>query len=294
MQTSLARRQRHRRALQRRPQGRTGSDHRPDPRSSSSSSSSSPAASSRGPALSSPWAPTTTTPPACPIPRGADQHRVRAADGHLRPDRQDRARPPRRPQARGRHLRPAAGRDHRRDDRDRGQGLLEQRRASTRSASSRPASTPISRPAARRLHDHPAARPRPAPAAGGVRGLRPTSARSREIIQSIRLTQAYPGRGRQAADHHRLPQPELLRQPELRREGRGQGLLRQVARRPDPRPGRHPRGHPPVADEVRPDAQRRGGLPRRDRRRRRGVHELQARRAARTPRSSSAATRSST
>ena len=30
-----------------------------------------------------------------------------------------------------------------------------------------------------------------------------------------------PGRGGQAEDHHRLPQPELLRQPELRREGRG-------------------------------------------------------------------------
>ena len=42
----------------------------------------------------------------------------------------------------------------------------------------------------------------------------------REIIQSLRLTQAYPGRGRQAGDHHRLPEPELLRQPELRRRRR--------------------------------------------------------------------------
>ena len=49
----------------------------------------------------------------------------------------------------------------------------------------------------------------------------------REIIQSIRLTQAYPGRGRQAADHDRLPEPELLRQPELRRRGGRQELLRE-------------------------------------------------------------------
>ena len=43
----------------------------------------------------------------------------------------------------------------------------------------------------------------------------------REIIQSLRLTEAYPGAGGQAGDHHRLPQPELLRQPVVRREGGG-------------------------------------------------------------------------
>ena len=43
----------------------------------------------------------------------------------------------------------------------------------------------------------------------------------REIIQSVRLTQAYPGPGRQGTDHHGLPEPELLRQQQLRREGGG-------------------------------------------------------------------------
>ena len=176
-----------------------------------------------------PSAPTTTTPPACPTRDALDEHPVRAADDHLRPDRQDRARPPRRPQARARHLRPDPGRDHRRHDRDRGQGLLEQPRLRPGRASSRPASTPSPAGRAARRRS-----PSSSSAPGSSRPRRsrapPTSARSREIIQSIRLTQAYPGRGRQAADHHRLPEPELLRQPELRREGRGQGLLRQVAR----------------------------------------------------------------
>ena len=53
----------------------------------------------------------------------------------------------------------------------------------------------------------------------------------REIIQSIRLTEAYPGDEGKQDDHHRLPEPELLRQPDLRREGGRQGLLRQGARR---------------------------------------------------------------
>ena len=36
----------------------------------------------------------------------------------------------------------------------------------------------------------------------------------REIIQSIRLTEAYPGDKGKQDDHHRLPEPELLRQPD--------------------------------------------------------------------------------
>ena len=112
------------------------------------------------------------------------------------------------------------------------------------------------RQAARRIDDHPAARPRPAPPARGVRGLhlRAQGARDHPVDPA---DPGLPGRGRQEDDHHGLPQPELLRQPELRREGRGEELLRQVARRPDPRPGRDPRRDPPVADEVRPHAQRR-------------------------------------
>ena len=71
---------------------------------------------------------------------------------------------PRRVQARGRHVRPDPARDARRDDRDRGQGLLDEpglRRRRLRLGDARHAQ----RPPARRLDDHPAARPGPAPAA---------------------------------------------------------------------------------------------------------------------------------
>ena len=166
----------------------------------------------------------------------------------------------------------------RRDDRHRGQGLLGE-------PGLRPGGHRVGRPrhgrgpAARRLDDHPAARPRATPAAGGVRGLdlRAQGARDHPVDPP---DPGLPGRGGQEDDHHRLPQPELLRQPELRREGGGQELLRQVARGADPGPGRDPRRDPAVADQVRPHAQRRGGLPRR-RRRRRGMHQVQARRPAR-------------
>ena len=67
---------------------------------------------------------------------------------------------------------------------------------------------------------------------------------------------ASPGRGRQAEDHHRLPQPELLREPGVRREGRGQGVLRDPAGKADTRPGGDHRGPPEVAVELRPRAQR--------------------------------------
>ena len=57
----------------------------------------------------------------------------------------------------------------------------------------------------------------------------------KEIIQSIRVTQYFGEQGDDGkqADHHGLPQPDLLRQPELRREGRGSLVLRQGAGRPD-------------------------------------------------------------
>ncbi len=101
---------------------------------------------------------------------GAREHRLRAADGHLRPDRQDRARPPRRPEARARDVRPAAGRDHRRDDRHRGQGLLVQPRL-------RPDRHRVGRPrhlagqGPRGIDDHPAARPGPPAPGRGVQRL---------------------------------------------------------------------------------------------------------------------------
>ena len=111
------------------------------------------------------------------------------------------------------------------------------------------------RPAPRRLDDHPAARPPAAPddeTASAVTEVT-ASRKLKEIIQSIRVTQAYPGRGRQAADHGRLPQPELLRQRVVRRRGGRAGLLRQVdAHGPDPRPGGDHRRAPPVAVDLRP------------------------------------------
>ena len=105
-------------------------------------------------------------------PQGApDEPRLRPADDRLRPDRQDRARPPRRAQARAR----------RRSTRSPPSCSTRRPRSRTRTSGTTPASTPVGfvsagarhaqRPAARRLDDHPAARPRAAPAARGVRGL---------------------------------------------------------------------------------------------------------------------------
>ena len=224
----------------------------------------------------------------------ADQPRFRAADDRLRPDRQGRARPPRRRSSRevvtfdqipgemldattaiedkdfwinaglrpGRHRRPPAS--TRCPGRPRGASTITQQLVRARLL--------------------------PPEAFEGTTYER----KVREIIQSIRLTAGLPGRGGQATDHHGLPQPELLRQPELRREGGGQGLLRQDARGPDARPVRDPRRDPAVADEVRPHPERRRGLPRGRRPRATECTEVPARRARRRPRSSSAATTSST
>ena len=60
----------------------------------------------------------------------------------------------------------------------------------------------------------------------------------KEIIQSIRVTQAFPGEAGKQRDHHRLPQPELLRQPELRREGRGESYFGKPLDGASPRPRR--------------------------------------------------------
>ena len=293
MQTSLARRQRHRRALQRQPRGRAD---RPSVGSSSSSSSSfsSPAvlAAGTGAVFAVRRLQLLRRGPARPG-RSAQQHRLRAADDHLRPDRQGRARPVRRPASASSSPTtscPARSSTRRPRSRTRTSGAT---RASTSRASSPPA-LDTSGPAARRLDDHPAARPRAAPAAEAFDGS-DYERKVREIIQSIRLTQAFPGEEGKKTDHHRLPQPELLRQPELRREGRGQELLRQVARGPDPRPGRDPRRDPAVADEVRPDAQCRARSASSDRRRgRRSARNFKLVVPARVARSSSAATRCST
>ena len=94
----------------------------------------------------------------------------------------------------------------------------------------------------------------------------------KEIIQSIRLTEAYPGRDGQAEDHHRLPQPELLRQPGLRREGRGRLVLRHRHLEDRPGPGGDHRRAAEVALELRPRAQ-----PHRE------VHDGRSPRATRAP-----------
>ena len=80
----------------------------------------------------------------------ADRPRFRAADDRLRPDRQGRARTPRHAPSRARHLRPDPGRDARRDDGHRGQGFLGQRGLRSGRASSAPAWTRS--PAARAAH----------------------------------------------------------------------------------------------------------------------------------------------
>ena len=51
----------------------------------------------------------------------------------------------------------------------------------------------------------------------------------KEIIQSVRLTQAYPGEAGKQLIMREVPQPELLRQPELRRRGGGASYWRRTS-----------------------------------------------------------------
>ena len=91
----------------------------------------------------------------------------------------------------------------------------------------------------RRLDDHPAAGPRAAPATGPRPGPEPDGGTQAQGDHPVDPgDEGVSGRGGQADDHHRLPQPELLRQPGLRREGRGRGLFRDPAGRDHARPGR--------------------------------------------------------
>ena len=50
--------------------------------------------------------------------------------------------------------------------------------------------------------------------------------KAKEIIQSLRLTEQFPGEEGKQADHHRLPQRDLLRSRCVRRRRRGAHLLR--------------------------------------------------------------------
>ena len=68
-----------------------------------------------------------------------------------------------------------------------------------------------------------------------------------------------PGRGGQADDHREVPQPELLRQPQLRRRRRGAELLAQGPQGADAGADGAPGRHPPVPHPVRPREERRRG-----------------------------------
>ena len=225
----------------------------------------------------------------------ADELRPAPGDDHLRPDRQDRAGPLRRRQARGRHLRRDPQGPARRDDRGRGQDLLGQRRASIRSAIVSAGARLAARRQPRRLDDHPAARPRSAlldPAL--VQDPHRTAERKlKEIIQSIRLTQAFQGdEGKQQII------TAYLNQNYYGNQSYGVKAAVRVVLRHRPQghhagPGGDHRRPAQVPVELRPRPQRDREMP--DRRRRgRPVPGRQAHRRPTTRRSSSGATRSST
>ena len=171
----------------------------------------------------------------------ADDLRPARGDRHLRPDRRPRARPLRRRQARGRRRSRRSRRccsTRRPPSRTRPSGRTP---ASTQWRSWRPAWTPSGATAAA---------PPPSPSSWSASGsCRPSSSRTRadrraEAQGDHPVHPRDPGisrRGGQEGDHHRLPQPELLRQPALRHQGRRRRLLRRRAGGPDPGPGRHPR-----------------------------------------------------
>ena len=106
------------------------------------------------------------------------QPRLRGADDRLRPDRQDRAGPARRAPPGAGQVRGDPRRAARRDDVHRGQGLLGERRLRLRRLRRR-LGRHAQRPPARRVDDHPAARPGAAPAAVARSRARSTSGRSR-------------------------------------------------------------------------------------------------------------------
>ena len=277
MQTSLARRQRHRRALQR-PPARTGRiDRRSDRRRRPRRPAPHHRARSRAPGSSSPWARTTTTQPASPtqgaltnldfeqqtviydrtgkieLARLGDLKRELVTFDQL-PARCSTPRPPSRTR------------------------LLEQPRL-------RPGGHRVGRPrhrlrpAARRLDDHPAARPRAAPAAGGVRGhdLRAQGPRDHPVDPP---DPGVPGRGGKQQIITAYLNQNFYGNQSYGVKAAAKSYFGKALDGPDARPGRDPGRDPAVADEVRPRAERRRGLPR-GRRRGRGCTEVQARRARR-------------
>ena len=82
----------------------------------------------------------------------------------------------------------------------------------------------------------------------------------REIIQSLRLTQAYPGEDGKKEIITAYLNQNFYGNQSYGVKAAARTLLQQEPQGPHPRPGGGPRGDPPVADLVRPGPQRRGGL----------------------------------
>ncbi len=194
--------------------------------------------------------------PTLPDPKTmTDVGPARAID-HLRPDRQGRARALRRRQAPGRDVRSRSRRScstRRRPSRTRPSGRTRVRPAGHHLGHARL----LPRQQPRRLDDHPAARPSQAPAVRSRPGPEPDRGTQGQGDHPVDPGDAgVPRRAGQAGHHHGLPEPELLRQPELRGEVGGRELLRHPARPDHPGPGRDHRRAPEVPVELRPGPQR--------------------------------------
>ena len=170
----------------------------------------------------------------------AGQPRVPVRIGRLRPHRHGRAGPlQRRREPRAGHLRPDPADPDRRRHLHRGPDVLDEHRRrpgrhrcrpslDTLRGRERGASTITQQLVRQRLLDPELVRDPGRGDRAQDQGDHPVGSRDRGL----------PGRGGQAADHHRLPEPELLRQRRVRHQGRGAQLLRR--RRPeraDARPG---------------------------------------------------------
>ena len=281
-------------ALGRRPQGRSGSTIRSSPHRHPDHPHPPRRPPCGVPGCCSPWPRTTTTRRACPSPRrrsptssSTSRRASSIASNEIELARLGIA------QARGHHLRPDPGRDARRHDRDRGQGLLDEPGLRPGRASSAPAWTPISgRPRGASTITQQLVRARLLPPAAFEGST--YERKIREIIQSIRLTEAYPGdAGKQDIITAYLNQNfygNNLYGVQAAAKGYFGKDLKDLIARPVRDPGRHPA----VPDDVRPGQERRGGLPRRPDRQRTPRTARRARWSSRpTARSSSAATGSS-
>ena len=185
-----------------------------------------------------------------PGPRGAVDALVRRADAGLRPHREGAARSLRARRAQCRRLPPDPRARARRDDDGRGPDVLGQRRL-RRPGDGRGRDRDAPGRRARRLDDHPAARPGAAAAGRRRRSRRrPVRAQGEGDHPVGPPDPGLPRPDRQAADHHRVPEPGLLRARRLRHRGRGPDLLRHLEADRPVRPPR-PRCSPPSPSRPR-------------------------------------------